>query len=134
MHDIQVKLGIKNMYDLVRKEIHGAFNTKNPTEEVVWDYKARFNDSLYIVGDLTLKIIMHCNLSSEQTEKFRSELGFRQHDIIMTKEQSVWKSIKDEFEGENMQTQYSVLGYKIDLYFHNHKFAIELDEKNHEMK
>ena len=33
----------------------------------------------------------------------------------MTKEQSVLKSIMDAFERENMQTQYSVLSYKIDL-------------------
>ena len=28
-----------------------------------------------------------------------------------------------------MQTQYSVLGYRIDLYFHDYKLAIEADEK-----
>ena len=32
------------------------------------------------------------------------------------------------FEGENMQTQYNVLGYRIDLYFHDYKLAIEIDE------
>ena len=30
-----------------------------------------------------------------------------------------------------MQTQYSVSGYKIDLYFHYFKLAIEIDENNH---
>ena len=35
------------------------------------------------------------------------------------------------FEGENMQIQYSVLGYKIDIYFHDYKLAIEVDEKSH---
>ena len=30
-----------------------------------------------------------------------------------------------------MQTQYSVLGYRIDLYFHDYKLAIEVDEKGH---
>ena len=30
-----------------------------------------------------------------------------------------------------MQTQYSVLGYRIDLYFHKHKLAIEVDELEH---
>ena len=49
----------------------------------------------------------------------------------MTKEQSVLKSITEVFEGENMQTQYNVLGYKIDLYFHDYKLAIEIDEKGH---
>ena len=37
----------------------------------------------------------------------------------------------DAFEGENLQTQYSVLGYRIDLYFHDYKLAIEVDEKGH---
>ena len=31
-------------------------------------------------------------------------------------------------EGENMQTQYNVLGYRIDLYLHKHKLAIEIGE------
>ena len=51
--------------------------------------------------------------------------------MINTKEQTVLKSIKDAFEGEDMQTQYSVLGYRIDLYFHKHKLAIEVDELGH---
>ena len=37
----------------------------------------------------------------------------------------------DTFEGENMETQCSVLKYKIDLYFHEHKLAVEVDEKGH---
>ena len=37
----------------------------------------------------------------------------------------------DAFQGENMQTQYSVLGYKIAFYFHDYKLAIEVDEKSH---
>ena len=35
------------------------------------------------------------------------------------------------FEGENMQTQYNVLSYRIDLYFHDYKLAIEIDENEH---
>ena len=30
-----------------------------------------------------------------------------------------------------MQTQYSVLGYRADLYFHKYKLAIEVDELGH---
>ena len=30
-----------------------------------------------------------------------------------------------------MQTQYSVLGYRVDLYFHKCKLAIEVDELGH---
>ena len=30
-----------------------------------------------------------------------------------------------------MQTQYSILFYRIDFYFHKHKFAIKVDELGH---
>ena len=51
--------------------------------------------------------------------------------MINCKEQTVLESIKDTFEEENMQTQHSILGYKIDLYFHEYKLAIEIDELGH---
>ena len=35
------------------------------------------------------------------------------------------------FEGENMQTQYNVLNYGTELYFHDYKLAIEIDENGH---
>ena len=37
----------------------------------------------------------------------------------------------DSLEGENTKTQYCVLGYRIDLYFHDYILAIEVDEFNH---
>ena len=71
---------------------------------------------------------MQSRLSYPETVKFRSDLGFNQINLILKKEQTVLKSIKDTFEGEDMQTQYTVIGYKIDLYFHKPKLAIEVDE------
>ena len=35
------------------------------------------------------------------------------------------------FEGENVQTQYDVLSYRIDLYFHDYKLAIKTDQNGH---
>ena len=32
---------------------------------------------------------------------------------------------------ENMQTQYNVLSYRIDLCFHDYKLAVEIDENGH---
>ena len=61
----------------------------------------------------------------------RKKIGFTLHDVINTKEQSVISAIKDTFEGEDMQTQYNVLSYRIDLYFHKYKLAIEVDELGH---
>ena len=74
---------------------------------------------------------MHCRVSTPKSIEFRSKLGFNQYDITLTKEQSVLKSVMDAFKGENMQTQYSVLGYRVDLYFHGYRLAIEVDEKGH---
>ena len=39
--------------------------------------------------------------------------------------------MKSLFKGENIQTQYSVLGYGIHLYFHDYKLEIEIDENDH---
>ena len=55
---------------------------------------------------------------------------FRLHDVI-NKQQTVINPIKDAFEGEDMQTQYSALGNRIDLYFHKYKLAIDIDELGH---
>ena len=41
------------------------------------------------------------------------------------------QSIKDATEAENKQTQYSLLGNKNYLYFHEYKLAIEVDELGH---
>ena len=61
----------------------------------------------------------------------QKNLGFRLDNVTNTKKQTVINSIKDAFEWEDMQTQYSILGYRIDLYFHKHKLAIEVDELGH---
>ena len=55
---------------------------------------------------------------------FKGRLGFKLRDIFKTKQQTVAGLIKDAFEGENMQAEYYVLGYRADLYFHE----IEIDE------
>ena len=72
---------------------------------------------------------MDCRTTS--THKLRTRLEFKQYDVILTKEQSVLTSIMSSFEGENMQTQYNVLGYRIDLYFHDYKLTIKIDENRH---
>ena len=46
--------------------------------------------------------------------KVRTKLGFKQYDVILTKEQSVLTKSMISLEGENMQTQYTKFGYRID--------------------
>ena len=68
---------------------------------------------------------------TDKSCSFKRNLGFKLHDVINTKEQTVINSTKDAFEGEDMQTQYSVLVYRIDLYFHKYKLATEVEELGH---
>ena len=53
--------------------------------------------------------------------EFRSKLGFKQHDVILSKEQSVTSKITKFFSNEKILLQHSVLDYRIDLYFPEHK-------------
>ena len=53
---------------------------------------------------------MYCRVSTPKSIEFKSKLGFNQYEITLTKEKSVLKSVIGAFEGENMQTQYNVLG------------------------
>ena len=55
---------------------------------------------------MELKKIMDCR--TDESCNLKKNLGFRLHDVINTKEQTVINSIKDAFEGEDIQTQYSV--------------------------
>ena len=49
----------------------------------------------------------------------------------MSKEESVTIKIIKTFSSKKILPQYSVLDYQIDLYFLEHKSAIEVDEKGH---
>ena len=74
---------------------------------------------------------MQSRLSDSKAIKFRTDLGFNQINLILKKEQSVIESIRDIFKGEDVRIQYTVLGYRIDLYFYEYKLAIEIDELGH---
>ena len=71
---------------------------------------------------------MSCGI--DESCNLKRNLGFKLHDVFNIKEQTVLNSIKDAFE-EYMQTQYTVLNYRIDLYFHKYKLAINVDELSH---
>ena len=136
-------LGVKNMSDLVRKEIHDIFETKNHTKTQVKKYKRRGNELdnsnatfVYVRSDLMSRIIKNCRGEKRRGEKkeiddFRCKLGFKLHDITMSKEESVTIKIIKAFSNEKILLQHPVLNYQIDLYFPEHKLAIEVDEKGH---
>ena len=123
--NIEEKLGHKNLSVIINK--YDKINKKRRCELVNKPIKESGRRFLHI--DLALKIIIDCR--TDKSCSIKEKLGFKLHDVINTKEQTIINSIKDTFEGENIQTQYSVLGYRIDLYFHEYKFAIEVDELGH---
>ena len=138
MHDIQEKLGARNMSDLTIKAIKGIYKPNTPTKEQIEKYKRLgkffFDDltEIYIHEDLALSIIMDCRTPT--AIKFRTELKFNQHDLIMTKEQSVLTKIMRVFECEEILLQHSALSYRIDLYFPRHRLEIQVDEKGHKSR
>ena len=89
------------------------------------DSKIKYVRSNFIERIITnCRGVKKCKDDTDRKEKGKQReilLGFKENDIYFTKEQSVLQPIMEVFEEENMQTQYSVLGYKIDLYFHEHK-------------
>ena len=118
---IQKQLRLKNLPALTNKYDEEYKKCRHELNESEKQSQRRF-----IHVNLALKVILDCRIF--ESGAFKEKLGFTLHDVINTKEQSVIKSIKDAFEGEDMQTQYNVLSYKIYLYFHKYKLAIEADE------
>ena len=98
---LQQQLRHKNLYSLTNK-----YDKK---------YKKKQSFRKFIHNYLALKIIMDCR--TDKSCNLKRNLGFKLYDMINTKEQTVINSIKGAFEGENLQTQYTVLSYRIDLYF-----------------
>ena len=103
--DIGRELDVKNIFDLVDKEIKGKFETDYPTEPKIRKYKRHGSEFIedtkfmYAHECIIIPTIAHCRVSTPKSIEFRSKLGFNQHDIILTKEQAVLKSVMDEYEG-----------------------------------
>ena len=112
------------------REITTKYNSNHRKQryELIEEPKKQVN-KIFISKKLAIKVIMDCRTTS--AHKFRIRLIFKQYDFISTKEQPVLIKIISSFERENMQTQYKVLSYRIDLYFHDYKLAIEIDENGH---
>ena len=66
---------------------------------------------------------------TDKSCSLKKNVGFKLPDVINTKEQTIINSIKNAFEGENMQTQYNVLG----LIFIFMKINLQLTLMNQDM-
>ena len=123
--NIEEKLGHKNLAAVTNR--YNKIYKKRRYELV--DKPVTQSNRRFLHNDLALEIIMNCR--TDESCSLKKKLGFKLHDVINTKEQTIINSIKDTFEEGNIQTQSSVLGYRVDLYFHKYKLAIEFDELGH---
>ena len=103
---IEEQLGHKNLQVITNK--YDKICKKSRYELV--DKPIKQPNRNFLRVDLALKI-MDCR--TDKSCSFKKKLGFKLYDAINTKEQTIINSIKNTFEGENIQTQYSVLGYRI---------------------
>ena len=89
---------------------------------------------MYLTENILIPLIMQSVLSDPKTIKFRSDLGFNQINLILKKEQSVVIPLLKAFSAEKIKLQHKALKnerVRTDMYFSEHKFAVEIDEKGH---
>ena len=67
-------------------------------------------------------------LRADKIDVFRGGLEFDVFDAFHAEQQTLTKTIKEVFEGEDIQTEYSVLSYRTAFYFHKYKISKEVDE------
>ena len=114
---VEIQLGLINLPALTNKYIKNYNGYKeNKKQRSELNISTKQPNKIFIRVELALKVIMYCR--TDELCNFKRNLGFALHDVINTNEQTVINSIKDAFEGDDMQSQYSVLSSRIDLYFH----------------
>ena len=77
MYDVQEGIGVKNMSDLVRKEIRGIFRSKNPIKDQIKKYKRREKELdhnstatfVYVRSDLMSRITKNCRGEKKEAKK-----------------------------------------------------------------
>ena len=97
--------------------------TKNPAKQQIRKYNRHGSKLIsgekfvHTYEDIIMSITMICRVSTPKAIEFRSKLGFKQHDIILSKEQLVISKRTKLFSNEKMLQQHSVLSSRIDFIF-----------------
>ena len=143
MKDIGSGIGVKNISDLVLKEIHGICETKNPTKEQVNEYKmterkiykkfdnlsekelnTKNNKKAYVRSNVMTTIIKR--FRGEKTRDIRAIDGFRKKimipdsEIPKCPEFEVKSKIGKIFKKHSPLEEYYVRIYEIDPLFYKH--------------
>ena len=143
MKDVGSGMGVKNISDLVLKEIYGICETKNPTKKQVNEYKmtkreiykkftnlskkelnTKNNKNPYVRNDAMTTIIKRSR--GEKTRRIRAIDGFRKKSMIPDSgipkrpEFEVKSKIGKIFKKHYPIEEYSLEIYEIDPYFYKH--------------
>ena len=114
--DIWEKLGVQSMNWLIKKSklnVRLKILRNNKLENLSKRHGSKLIDGekfVYTHEDIIMPIIMSWRVSAPEEIKFRSKSLFKQHDTIMSKEQSVITKITKIFSNEKILLQHSVLG------------------------
>ena len=141
--DVGSGIGVKNISDLVLKEIYGICQTENPTKEQFNEYKmtkreiyktftnlsekefnTKNNKNLYARNDVMTAIIKRCRWEKTSgiraIDGFRKKFMIRDFEIPKCPEFKLNQKYKKSLKKHNPMEEYSVKIYKIDPYFYEH--------------
>ena len=138
MKDVGDGLGVKNISDLVLKEIYGIYEKRKLTKEEIKCYKmtekeiskkfdnlnTKSNKNVYVKNIIMTNIIKHCRGEKKRGIKaidgFRKKLMIPDYEISVSIEHVVKSKIGTMFVNEKILEEYSVKIYEIDSNFHEH--------------
>ena len=99
---------------------------------VQWPIDSR-KDEYYINEEGMHELVLKSTMSN--ATDFAKQLGINIVDNkYLSKERETLSYILTAFKGQEMKEQYTVDGYRIDLYFPIHKLSIECDEFGHKYR
>ena len=107
-------------------QAEGGIHSIDPPREDAHDHDILLSEVV------TLYLLNKCRKSTNKLKSLADILGVKIHkNKSLLKEQESLQNIMDVFKGEEMLNQFNVDGYRIDLYFPRHRFAVECDEFGH---
>ena len=123
--DVGNGIGVKNISDLVLKEIYGICETKNPSKEQVNEYKMTEREiykKSYARNYVMTTVIKRCRGEKARgiraIDGFRNKLMIPDSEIPECPEFEAKSKIGKIFQKHNLFEEYSVKIYEIDPYFY----------------
>ena len=142
MKDIGSGLGVKNISDLVKKEISGVYGKKGLTKKEIKNYKMtereiyekcdnlskdelniKSNKNFFVKNIIMTNIIKHCRGEKKRNKSNRrilKKLLMIINEISVCPEHEVKSKIGIIFVNEEILQEHSVKVYEIDPYFYEH--------------